>query len=314
MILVTGATGFIGKALCRRLIVQGSEVRRVVRHHRAGYFDKNSNIFYIGDIESHIDWSELLKGVSTIVHLAARVHVMNEISEAPYHEYERVNIVGTEKLALAAAESGVKRFVYLSTVKVNGEERNRAYTESEQPYPVGYYAKSKLRAENRLSEIAKISGMQLVILRPPLVYGPGVKANFLSLLCIVEKGLPLPLASIRNRRSLIFVENLVDVIALCCEHSFKSVKVYFVSDDQDISTPELMQTMAKKLEVPSRLFPFPPNLLYLAGKIIRKEEILKRLIGSLSIEINKIKTELDWQPPFTIDEGIQKTTEWYRRK
>jgi nucleoside-diphosphate-sugar epimerase len=311
-ILVTGANGFIGNTLCRKLLGDGFQVRGAVRANKSSSLPEGIEPREIGDIDAQTDWTGILRGVDTIVHLAARVHVMHDTAADPLAEYLKVNVTGTEQLARAAVEADVKRFIFLSTVKVNGEENVRPYREIDPPAPIDYYAVSKLQAEQQLKKIASSSSMELVILRPPLVYGPGVKANFLALIKIVAKGIPLPLASIRNRRSFIYLENLVDVISACCIHPNAGGKVFMVSDGEDVSTPQMIRRIASTLKKKTRLFPFPPNLLYILGRMAGKRLAVDRLIGSLTVDITKIKNELDWHPPFTMVSGLQKTADWFR--
>jgi len=311
-VLVTGANGFVGIVLCRRLRVDGFQVRGAVRSNKSSSLPEGIESREIADIDAQTDWTEILRGVDTIVHLAARVHVMHDTATDPLAEYLKVNVAGTEQLARAAVEARVKRFIFLSTVKVNGEENVRPYREIDPPAPLDAYAISKLQAEQKLKKIATASGMELVILRPPLVYGPGVKANFLALIKMVAKGVPLPLASIRNRRSFIYLENLVDVISACCIHPDAGGKVFMVSDGEDVSTPELIRRIALTLKKKTRLFPFPPILLYILGRMVGKRQSVDRLIGSLAVDITKIESELDWHPPFTMASGLQQTADWYK--
>lgn len=309
---MTGASGFVGKALCRKLIAEGFQVRGTVRFNKSFNLPEEVELCEAVDIEAQIDWAGMVGGVDAIVHLAARVHMMNDKAADPFAAYWKVNVAGTEKLARAAVAAGVKRFVFLSTVKVNGEENIRPYRESDPPAPRDSYAISKLQAEQQLKEIAAASDMELVILRPPLVYGPGVKANFLELMKTIDKRLPLPLASIHNRRSFIYLENLVDVISACCTQPDAGGKVFMVSDGEDVSTPELIRRIALTLNKKTRLFPFPPILLFILGRMMGKGQSIKRLIGSLAVDITKIKNELDWHPPFTMTCGLQKTADWFR--
>jgi len=311
-VLVTGANGFIGDTLCRKLLSDGFQVRGAVRSNKSSSLPEGIEPRVIADIHAQTDWTENLRGVDSIVHLAARVHVMHDTATDPLADYLKVNVKGTEQLARAAVESGVKRFIFLSTVKVNGEENVRPYREIDPPAPLNSYAISKLQAEQQLKKIATASGMELVILRPPLVYGPGVKANFLALIKIVAKGVPLPLASLRNRRSFIYLENLVDVIVTCCNHSDASGKVFMVSDGEDVSTPELIRRISLTLKKKTRLFPFPPILLFILGRMLGKRQTVDRLIGSLAVDITKIKNELDWHPPFTMASGLEKTADWFK--
>jgi len=267
----------------------------------------------IGDIDTATDWNAALQGIDTVVHLAARVHVMKDSSAEPLQAYREVNVYGTERLALQAADAGVNRFIFLSTVKVNGEENRKAYTESDRPSPMDSYGISKMEAELKLRKIAAETGMAVVILRPPLVYGPGVKANFLKLLQTVDRRMPLPFAGVQNQRSLIYVDNLVDAIVSCVLHPNAPGQTFLVSDGKDVSTPELIRMIAAALQKQPRLFRFPPLALYIAGRLTGKGPAVDRLIGSLSVNTGKIKNELGWTAPFTLEEGLQNTAFWYKR-
>jgi nucleoside-diphosphate-sugar epimerase len=310
-VLITGANGFVGRALCRKLQADGVKVCGAIRGNKSSSLPQGVEPREIANIDALTDWRGILGGIDTVVHLAARVHVMQEKTADPIAEYHKVNVAGTRQLACAAVEGEVKRFVFLSTIKVNGEENMRPYRESDSPAPEDAYAISKLQAEEELKKIATASGMELVILRPPLVYGPGVKANFLALIKMVAKGVPLPLASIRNRRSFIFLENLTDVIAACCIHPNAGGKLFIVSDGEDVSTPELIRCIAEALNISARLFPCPALLLFFLGRILGKGAALDRLMGSLMVDISKIRKELDWEPPYTLEQGLKETANWY---
>lgn len=266
----------------------------------------------IGNIDAETNWSSALQGIDAVVHLAARVHVMKDSSNDPHKAYRTVNVLGTENLALQAADAGVKRFIFLSSVKVNGEESRKVYTESDPSSPMDHYGISKMEAEKRLTEINSRTGLETVILRPPLVYGPGVKANFLRLLEVVDRGIPLPLANVKNQRSMIFVENLVDAIVQCLRNPAAAGQTYLVSDGQDVSTPQLVRMIAAALNKKSRLFPFPLSTLHFAAGLAGKGPAINRLSSSLSVDTSKIKNELGWKAPFSLKEGLQKTALWYK--
>ena len=313
-VLVTGANGFIGTELCKTLLSENFNVRGAVRPDKAYLLPEGVEARPIESIDGDVDWEDTLDGVGAVVHLAARAHVMKDSASNSFRAYHKVNVVGTEHLALAAAKCGVKRFIFVSSVKVNGEENVRTYKESDAPAPKDSYGISKMQAEKRIKQIAADSGMDHVILRPPLVFGPGVKANFLELMKIVAKGTPLPLAKVDNRRSFIYIENLVDAVLTCIKHSGLAGQTYFVSDNEDISTPELIRKTASALKKPARLFPFPKLLLFILGRIAGKGAAVDRLIGSLTVDISKIRNELDWKPPFTMEYGLQKTADWFKEK
>ncbi len=311
--LVTGANGFVGRALCKRLLIDGWQVRGTVRSSsQLDHLPTGVDGFKVGDVGPDTDWTEALLGVEAVVHLAARVHVMKDSASNPFSEYHKINLMGSERLARSAAEYGVKRFIFMSSVKVNGEENLKAYKEGDAPAPRDSYGISKMRAENRLKEITAESQMDLVILRPPLVYGPSVKANFLELMKIVDRRMPLPLLNINNRRSFIYLGNLVDAILTCMKHPGAAGQTYFVSDDEAVSTTDLIRKVASALNKSPRLFYFPGILLFVMGRIIGKGPFVDRLIGSLTVDISKIRQELGWKPPFTMEYGLQKTAEWYR--
>lgn len=310
-VFVTGATGFVGKALCQRLSRENWHVFGGV--HQAGKSDA-SYPWIEGPIPFDLSNSnaELFKSVGdvdAVVHLAAKVHVMN--TDGAYEEYLHVNTEGTKRLARMAAAAGVRRFVFMSTVKVSAEQSRIPLLESEIPNPAGAYAVSKLEAENALKEVARETGLEVTILRPPLVYGPGVKANFLSMMEWIRKGIPLPLGSIDNRRSLIFSENLADAIFRCVTHPNASGETFFVSDGEDLSTPELISRLAVLMGRKKPIFSFPPSLLRLLGAVTGKSASIDRLTESLTVDTSKIRSRLDWLPPFSLNEGLQKTVEWF---
>ena len=287
--------------------VRGIMRRSTYRNNLPFGFD----VIPIEEITPRTDWSKILFGVHTVVHLAAQAHVINGLSEDSLAAYRYVNTAGTERLAQTASASGVKRFVYLSTVKVNGEGKAGPYAEKDDPEPIDPYGISKWEAEQILYEISDQTGMEMVVLRPPLVYGPWVKANFLHLLKILDRSIPLPLASINNRRSLIFLGNLLSAIVTCINHPRAAGQTFLVSDGEDVSTPELIRHINSALGRPARLFPFPPVMLKMAGIITGKSVAMDRLLRSLTIDCSKIRRELDWQAPFSMEQGLRETAKWY---
>ncbi len=307
-ILVTGASGFVGTALCRELLARGHTVRAAVRRRiPPGAVPPQLDQILIPDIAAEFDRSALADGVGTIVHLAAIAHRSNP-NEA---EIRRVNCDSAVQLAEAAAGI-VRRFIFLSSVKVHGEDSGSgAYGEDDALDPRDSYARSKLEAERALTETTARNGMELVLIRPPLVYGPEVKANFLRLLGWVDSGLPLPFASVRNRRSLIYVGNLVDAIARCAEHP-AARGPFLVSDEETVSTPELVSRIARALERPARLIPVPPALLRAAGMIAGRRDEIRRLIGNLAIDSSRARRLLDWRPPYALEEGLAETARWFK--
>lgn len=304
-VLVTGTSGFVGKSLCHELQNQGFAAFAAVRSKNSQVEDFEKIV--VGSIDSKTDWSAALSNMDIVVHLAARVHVMAERSENPLAEFRKVNVEGTQHLAECAARAGVKRFVYVSSVKVNGEQTALPYTELDESNPPDPYGVSKWEAEQALLQVAAKTGLEVVIVRPPLVYGAGVKGNFAQMIKVLVKGIPLPLAAVHNFRSLIYIENLVNALILCAIHPKAAGRTYLVSDGDDISTPELLRKLGVAMGRPARLFSCPPALLKLVGKLIGKSGQVDRLLGSLQVDSSKIRRELGWQPPFTLDEGLRAT-------
>lgn len=311
MILVTGASGFIGTAVCRELAARGLKVRGV--DLRAAPLPEGCEFMAGGDLARAADWTEALRGVEAVVHLAARVHVMKETVGDPLRAFREVNVAGTERLARQAAAAGARRLVFMSSVKVNGEGRPEPYTEEDPPAPEDPYGISKREAEEALRRVAEETGLEVVILRPPLVYGPGVKANFLQLLETVSRGIPLPLGAIRNRRSLIGLRNLADAVAVCACHPRAAGNTFLVCDGDEVSTPELVRRLAAALGRPPRLFPVPWPLMRLAGALVGKGASMKRLSDSLTIDAGRIRRELGWQSPFTMAQELKEMADWYKR-
>lgn len=311
--LVSGANGFVGRALCDTLIQHGYEVRGAVRRSDVILNSKISRVT-VGEINSKTDWSVALAGVNVVIHLAARVHVMKENSANPLDAFRITNVYGTEQLARSAAAHGVKRLVFVSSIKVNGEETSNGhrYAEHEKPSPKDPYGVSKWEAEQALHRVAQETGMEVVIVRPPLVYGAGVKGNFEQMLKVLAKGIPLPLASVSNLRSMVYLGNFVDALMICSTHTAVAGQTYLVSDGEDVSTPELLRQLGAAMGHPARLLPCPPALLKLAGRVLGRSEQLERLLGSLQVDSSKIRRELGWQPPYTLQQGLQATGEWYR--
>lgn len=303
-LLVTGANGFVGRALCAELIARGHVVRAAMRHVDA----QIENAVEVGSIDEQTDWFAALRDVDIVIHLAARVHVMHDTSADPLEEFRKVNLHGTENLARQAAQAGVKRLVYVSSIKVNGEQTASApFSETDSANPQDPYGVSKWEAEQALRRVADETGMEVVIVRPPLVYGAGVKGNFAQMLKILVKGIPLPLASIKNRRSLIYVGNLVDALTLCAMHPAAANQTYLVSDGEDISTSDLLRQLGAAMGHPARLFPCPPILLKMAGRLTGKSDQVERLLGSLQVDSSKIRRELGWIPPFSLQAGLRNT-------
>jgi nucleoside-diphosphate-sugar epimerase len=259
----------------------------------------------IGAINEQTVWTAALQDVDVVIHLAARVHVMRDDAVDPLTEFRCVNTAGTEHLARSAAASGVKRLVYVSSIKVNGEETSygRIYSEQDAPAPQDPYAISKWEAEQALQRVARKTGLQTVIVRPPLVYGTGVKENCAQMMRMISRGIPLPLASVSNQRDLLYVGNLVDALIVCAAHPAAAGQTYVLSDGESISTPELLRQLAYAMGAPARVFSFPPSLLKVAGRMIGKSAQIERLLGSLQIDSSKIRRELNWQPRYTLEQG-----------
>ena len=307
-IIVTGATGFVGQALLERLLEDGHEISAAVRQAVA----LRAPTHVVGDIDTTTEWRESLEGVDCVVHLAARVHRLNDRIADPLKAYRETNTRGTLRLAQSAADAGAKRFVFLSSAKVLGESSplggfNDASTPSQQdPYSV-----SKWEAEQALHDLCKASGMELCILRPPLVYGPGVRANFLRLLHWVDRGYPLPFGAVRNRRSLIALGNLVDAIAICTTHPAAG-ETFLVSDGEDLSTPELIRRLATQLQKPARLLNVSPALLRMVGSVTGRSAEIDRLLGDFHVDSTRIRELLTWNPPYSVNQALGETVAWYR--
>lgn len=314
-ILVTGASGFVGGFLCKRLLAAGFFVRgTLLACENTSALPSGVQPMVIEPLGAETSWDAAFSAIDTVIHLAARVHIMEDSADDPLTEFRKVNTEGSLRLAREAARLGVKRIVFISTIKVNGEESAVPYTSDMFPRPTDPYGISKWEAEQGLRQIELESGLEVVVVRPTLVYGAGVRANFLNMMKVISKGIPLPLSSITNRRNLIYVGNLVDALAVCAIHPLAAGKTYLVSDGEDVSTPELIRRTAKALGVPSRLIPFPPFLMRIAGKLTGKSDAVNRLSGSLTVDSSKIRRELNWTPPFTMEQGLAETADWFRRK
>jgi nucleoside-diphosphate-sugar epimerase len=321
-VLITGANGFVGRAVWLRLNkTRGMQAVGSVRS-AAGFPDKKAQFVVMGDLTARTDWSEALAGVDTVVHTAARVHVMNDAVADPLTVFRSVNVQGTLQLARQAASVGVKRFVFLSSIKVNGEvtpvphlgslakrgrEKERAkFSADDVPAPQDPYGVSKMEAEQGLCQIAAETNMAVVIIRPPLVYGPGVKANFAALMRAVRRGFPLPLGAVHNKRSLVALDNLVDFIVTCITHPQAANQTFLVSDGQDLSTTELVLGMARAAGVPARFLPVPMWALQAVATMLGKGDVVQRLCGNLQVDISKARSLLGWVPPLSVEEGLRR--------
>jgi UDP-glucose 4-epimerase len=312
-ILVTGANGFIGRSLCKYLAANDLVVVAAVRHHTgASEESRNIQIVETGAAYSAADWANLLPGCDAVVHLAGRAHIMADKAHDPLAAYREVNVEMTKDLAEAAATAGVKRFVYLSSIKVSGEKTaGEPLREDRRPRLTDPYSVSKFEAENSLREICQRTAMEYVIIRPPLVYGPGVRANFAKLLRLVGWKIPLPLAAIDNARSMVGIDNLVNFISRCLDQPNASGEIFNVSDDEDISTPDLLGRIGVALGIPARLFSLPPPFLKAVFLVLGQKKAFARLTESLQVDITKAKQKLGWRPSSTLEQELARTVQWY---
>lgn len=308
-IVVTGADGFVGSALCIRLLQCGLPIVRAVRRVLPG---QNRQVYVTGDLESFTAWTELVANADTVVHLANRAHVLKDQSADPLEAVRRANVHATIALARSAAEIGAKRFVYVSSIHVNGlASQNQPFREDDPPAPADPYGASKLEAERALRLIESRSGMEVVIVRPPLVYGPGVKGNMLRLMGAIYRELPLPFGAVRNARSLISVENLSSFLATCVTHPAAGGELFFASDHEDISTPALIRALANALAKQPRLYRVPAGLLRFAATLSRSRESLERLTRSLQVDSSKARRVLGWEPRQSLAAGLDMMARWY---
>lgn len=308
-ILLTGATGFVGRHLCGSL-AGAPQILRVALRVPVAPPTGAAESAVVGSIDAHTDWGAALKDVDVVIHAAARAHRPNDTAVEPYLE---INARGTQRLATAAAQAGVARFIYLSSVKVNGEGRaDRPYRAGDEPHPGDAYANSKWLGERYLRELAGSSAMRTVVVRAPLVYGPEVKGNFLRLLRWVDEARLLPLGAVQNRRSLVSVWTLCDLLLLLLEHPAAVNRTWMVSDGEDISAPELVRRLAQALDRPARLLSIPPGLLRLAGNLLGRGADVQRLCDSLTVDIAPTRELLGWSPPLSMDEALARTVGWYR--
>ncbi len=308
-ILVTGATGFVGRALCVEALARGFGVRGATRN--GDPITRAVESVKVGAVDADTDWTAALRETDVVVHLAARVHVMRDEASDPLAEFRRVNTAGTAHLAQSAAAAGAKRLVYVSSIKVNGEETpdGRCYSELDAPAPQDPYGVSKWEAEQALGRIAQETGLQVTIVRPPLVYGAGVKGNFAQMMRVVARGAPLPFASVRNRRDLLYLGNLVDALLVCATHPAAAGQTFLLCDGEAVATADLLRRLALALGAPNRQFACPPALLKWAAGLAGKSAQIERLLGSLQVDNSKIRRELNWQPPFSLSQGLRKTAE-----
>lgn len=303
-IFLTGATGFIGKALLEELLKRNNKVIVAVRHG-VTTFSEDVSQAKINDL-FELENAQMMQGVNTVIHCAARAHVLNENLADSLVAFQNTNTSGTLTLAKQAVAAGVKRFVFISSIGVLGKTNNHAFSESDMPNPRGPYAISKYEAELALQALAKRTDLEVVIIRPPLVYGPNVPGNFALLMHWMHKNIPLPFGSIHNKRSFVALDNLVDLLILCTNHPAAANEVFLVADGEDFSTTELLKRVSKALGKKSRLFPFNQKLLEFCLKCVGKKELVQRLCGSLQVDNSKAKKLLNWTPPISVDEGLHK--------
>ncbi|MEK0363762.1 UDP-glucose 4-epimerase family protein [Pseudomonas sp. CBC3] len=308
-IILSGANGFVGSRLFSEL-KQGPGFQTVGLCRRLPQGEDSSGLDAVGDLQQ-ADLSALLPGVDVLIHAAARAHIMKDEVSDPLAEYRRVNVEGTLNLARQAAAAGVKRFIFISSIKVNGEATidGRAFSANDKPAPEDAYGLSKSEAEQGLMQLAAVTGMEVVIIRPPLVYGPGVKGNFASMTKLVEKGIPLPFGAIHNKRSPVGIDNLVDLIIRCIDHPAAANQVFLAGDGEDLSTTELLHGVGKAMGKPARLIPVPAALLQFGATLLGRKAMAQRLLGSLQVDISKTCELLDWKPPYTVKEGLRRCFE-----
>lgn len=314
-VLVTGANGFIGKAVCDDFPSRGYRVLGVVRHNVRMNLQCGSECLSMDEIDAHTDWTGVLEGVDSVVHLAARVHLMRETAADPLGEFRRTNVALTLNLARQAATAGVRRFVFVSSIKVNGEVTpvGQPFTAEDQPHPTDPYGISKQEAELGLLALAAETGMEVVIIRPVLVYGPGVKANFHSMINWLLKGVPLPLGALPNRRSFLALGNLVDLIATCVQHPAAGNQIFLASDGEDLSISGLLRRTAAALGKSARLIPVPVMVLRAGARLVGQEAVMQRLSDSLQVDITKTRRVLGWTPPVRVDDAMRETAQHFRR-
>jgi len=296
-VLLTGATGFIGAELVRQnaTFCRPCDLVDCMRVH------------VVGDLGDSVDWTDALADVAVVVHAAGRAHAALDVINASLDEYRYVNVNATLALAKHAAKAGAKRFIFISSIGVNGNISNRPFTAADQPNPAEPYAQSKWEAEQGLWQIQQETGMEVVVIRPPLVYGPGAPGNFGSLVCWVGKGVPLPLGAIHNKRSLVGIDNLIDLIIHCIDHPAAANQVFLAGDGEDLSTTDLLR--AKAMGKPAKLIPVPAGVLQVGATLLGKKAMAQRLLGSLQVDISKTCEMLDWKPPYTVEEGLRRCFE-----
>lgn len=307
-VLVTGASGFVGRALVAHLVVHNRATVLALTRQIPPNPVSGAQYLLVGNLTLQAQWQAALAGVNTVVHTAARVHVLNDRTAESLVEFQRVNVEDTLLLARQAAAMGVRRFVFLSSIGVNGVQTgaNTAFSEADQPNPHNAYARSKLEAELGLRHLSEQTGLEVVIIRPPLVYGPGVKANFAALMLAVQQAWPLPLGAVHNQRSLVALDNLIDFIVTCMTHPQAANQTFLVSDGHDLSTTELVRGLAHAAGVPARLLPVPVWVLRAGATLLGRANDIQRLCGNLQVDISKARAVLGWVPPVSVEEGLRR--------
>jgi nucleoside-diphosphate-sugar epimerase len=312
-ILITGVSGFVGQALCTSLLAKGHLLHAAVRSKASIASVDGLDVIAVGDLGAQTNWSAALAGVSCVIHCAARAHVMQESEADALAAYRSVNVEGTHRLAVQAAELGVRRLVFLSSIKVNGERTalGAPFLFSDAPAPEDPYGVSKWEAEQALWAVSAQTGLEVVVVRPPLVYGPGVKGNLLRLLRWVARAVPLPLGAVHNQRSLVGLSNLVDLLLRCAEQPAAAGQTFLASDGHDLSTPQLIRLMAEGMNRPARLLPVPVALLQAGGSLLGKRGEIERLVGSLQVDSGHTQAQLGWTPPVSVEDGVREMARWY---
>lgn len=315
-VLVTGANGFVGRHLCRQLVEAGKKVTACVREQSdissVADLDGSLKILRVSSLEASPDLSRALENMDVVIHLAGRAHVMHETVSDPLREFRKINVRGTENLVRVARDCGVRRFIYISSVKVNGEFTNGKPFCADDSF--GYhdpYGQSKWEAEECLRQLAEATGMEWVVVRPPLVYGPGVRANFLSLLKFIVRGIPLPVGGLNNRRSLVSVYNLSSLLCAILDHPGAANNRFLVSDQEDVSTPELVRQIANCMHRSPRIISCPKSALMFAGSVLRRQEVVQRLCSSLVVDREKVRKLIGWSAPMTLHRGLEHTANWF---
>ncbi|WP_028387540.1 UDP-glucose 4-epimerase family protein [Legionella fairfieldensis] len=306
-ILLTGATGFLGRQLTAYFLQQGNSFLRLVSRSKIEEKpDPKITVLLSRPLSAESNWYDALHGCDVVIHTAARVHIMKDKADDPLHEFRKVNVEGTLNLARQAAHLGVKRFIFISSIKVNGEStaRNQTFLADDLPQPLDAYGQSKYEAEQGLQHLAEETGMEVVIIRPPLIYGPGVKGNFQRLMRCLQKGIPLPFGAITNKRSFVSINNLMSLIAICIEHPKAANQIFLVSDGEDLSTTDLLRKIGQAMNKPARLLIIPQNILHLLANLSGKKAIFQRVCGSLRVDISKTCEKLGWTPEMPVSEAL----------